>query len=95
VDVAFHTKRRGASVSRGATQLFSQTIGGTATFTQLLSLAAGEFLDFAVAAGPNSYFNDNKLLSVSITSVPETSIALMLVLGLAAILHRRQAVRSV
>ena len=86
------------SIMRGATQLFFQTVGGSARFVDSFALSAGDVLDFRVGAGPSSYFNDNKRLSVVITadiqSAPEPSTSALLVAAalLAALARRRKGV---
>ncbi len=78
------------SIVRGASQLFFQSIGGSATFTQSLALGAGDTVDFQLGAGANSFFNDNKLISVHITAVPEPHSAIFVVGGMALLLGIRR-----
>jgi len=59
------------SVVRNGSVLLSQNLGiGTVNFDQGLTLVAGDTLDFRIAAGPNSFFNDNKRIGVTITAAP-------------------------
>ncbi len=59
------------SILAGASQLFFQSVTPSvpsAMFSQSLALTTGETLDFQIGPGANSYFNDNKLISVVIST---------------------------
>jgi PEP-CTERM motif len=67
--------------------------GTTQGFSQTVSLAAGDRIDFAVGTGGNGYFNDSTGLSAIISAVPEPSSYAFLIAGLgvvAFIARRRQ-----
>ena len=93
-----HPNNAAISIFRGTTSLFAQSLAAgspPANYTQAFVPAAGETLDFQIDAGLNSYFNDNKSITMTITTdsaasgVPEPSALALGATALSAIWMRR------
>lgn len=86
------------SILENGSQLLLQDLGvGTLSFTQTLSLAAGGTVDFQIGAGSNEYFNDNKRIGVTVTTIsapiPEPASFLLIAIGSAVLGLRRLRLR--